>query len=99
MSAHVYEREGREGLEESVGQGARVSIYHLLSAAFSQGIAITQVVDLDVLDVVTVLLVDLDIESTTIGRSGGGLCRARHDTGRVGLGKSVLWSGEALSSW
>ena len=87
MSAHVYEREGREGLEASVGQGARVSIYHLLSAAFSQGVAITQVIDLDVLDVVTVLLVDLDIESTTIGRSsGGGVGRARHDAGRVGLG-------------
>ena len=99
MSAHVYEREGREGLEESVGQGARVSIYHLLSAAFSQGIAITQVIDLDVLDVVTVLLVDLDIESTTIGRSsGGGLCRARHDAGRVGLRgkeKSASRSGRA----
>ena len=93
MSARVYEREGREGLEESVGQGARVSIYHLLSAAFSQGIAITQVIDLDVLDVVTVLLVDLDIESTTIGRSsGGGLCRARHDAGRVGLGREVSFA-------
>lgn len=93
MSAHVYEREGREGLEESVGQGARVSIYHLLSAAFGQGIAITQVIDLDVLDVVTVLLVDLDIESTTIGRSsGGGLCRARHDAGRVGLGGKVSFA-------
>lgn len=93
MSAHAYEREGREGLEESVGQGARVSIYHLLSAAFSQGVAITQVIDLDVLDVVTVLLVDLDIESTTIGRSsGGGLCRARHDAGRVGLGGKVSFA-------
>ena len=93
MSAHAYEREGREGLEESVGQGARVSIYHLLCAAFSQGIAITQVIDLDVLDVVTVLLVDLDIESTTIGRSSGGrLCRARHDAGRVGLGGKVSFA-------
>ena len=65
-----------------------MSIYHLLSAAFGQGVAITQVVDLDVFDVVTVLLVDLNIESTTIGRSGGGLCRARHDAGRVSLRES-----------
>ena len=92
MSAHAYEREGREGLEESVGQGARVSIYHLLCAAFSQGVAITQVIDLDVLDVVTVLLVYLNIESTTIGRSGGGLCRARRDAGRVGLGRKVSFA-------
>lgn len=70
-----------------------MSIYHLLSAAFGQGVAITQVIDLDVLDVVTVLLVDLDIESTTIGRSsGGGLCRARHDAGRVGLGGKVSFA-------
>jgi hypothetical protein len=75
-----------------VGQGARVSIYHLLCAAFGQGVAITQVIDLNVLDVVTVLLVDLDIESTTIGRSGGGLCRARDNAGRVGLGKSATRS-------
>jgi hypothetical protein len=75
--------EGRQGLEASVGQGARVSIYHLLCAAFSQGVAITQVIDLDVLDVVTVLLVDLDIESTTIAGSVGRLC----DAGRVGLKK------------
>ena len=88
-------RKGREGLEASVGQGARVSIYHLLCAAFSQGVAITQVIDLDVLDVVTVLLVDLDIESTTIGRSGRGLCRARYDAGRVGLGKSCQYHGLA----
>jgi hypothetical protein len=69
-----------------------VSIYHLLCAAFSQGVAITQVIDLDVLDVVTVLLVDLNIESTTIGRSGGGLRRARYDTGRVGLGRKVSFA-------
>lgn len=54
-----------------MGQGARVSIYHLLSVAFGQGVAVTQVIDLDVLDIVTVLLVDLDIEGTTVGRSGG----------------------------
>jgi hypothetical protein len=47
-----------------------VCIYHLLSAAFGQGIAVTQVIDLDVLYEVTVLLVDLDIEGTTI--AGGG---------------------------
>ena len=79
-----------------------MSIYHLLSAAFSQGVAITQVIDLDVFDVVTVLLVDLDIESTTIGRSsGGGLRRARHDAGRVGLRgkeKSASRSGRAYFS-
>ena len=87
----MYEREGREGLEASVGQGARVSIYHLLCAAFSQGVAITQVIDLDVLDVVTVLLVDLNIEGTTIGRSSGGrVGRARHDAGRVGLGEEKV---------
>jgi hypothetical protein len=80
-----YEREDRQGLEASVNQGARVSIYHLLCAAFGQGVAITKVVDLNVLDVVTVLLVDLDIESTTIGGSGGRLCRVRLDAGRVGL--------------
>jgi hypothetical protein len=69
-----------------------VSIYHLLSAAFGQGVAVTQVIDLDVFDVVTVLLVDLYVESTTIGRSGGGLCRARYDTGRVGLGRKVSFA-------
>jgi hypothetical protein len=69
-----------------------VSIYHLLSAAFGQGVAITQVVDLDVFDVVTVLLVDLNIESTTIGRSGGGLCRARYDTRRIGLEGKVSFA-------
>lgn len=81
-------RTSREGLERSVGQGARVCIYHLLSAAFSQGVAITQVIDLDVLDVVTVLLVDLDIEGSTIA-SRGRLGTAWSDTGGVGLdGKS-----------
>ena len=82
-----------------MGQGARVSIYHLLGAAFGQGVAITQVVDLDVLDVVTVLLVDLDIESTTIGRSGrGSLCRARRGAGRGGLGRKVSCELLALAS-
>lgn len=78
-----------------------MSIYHLLSAAFSQGVAITQVIDLDVFDVVTVLLVDLYVESTTIGRSGGRLCRARYDTGRVGLGRKVsvvVWESFLLVS-
>lgn len=63
-------------------------IYHLLSAAFGQGIAVAQVVDLDVFNVVTILLVDLNVEGTTIGGSGGRLCRARGDTGRVCLGRS-----------
>jgi hypothetical protein len=67
---YVNGRTSREGLERSVGRGARVCIYHLLSAAFGQGIAVTQVIDLDVLYEVTVLLVDLDIEGTTI--AGGG---------------------------
>lgn len=67
-------------------RGARVCIYHLLSAAFGQGIAVAQVVDLDVFNVVTILLVDLNVEGTTIGGSRGRLCRARGDTGRVCLG-------------
>lgn len=46
----------------------QVSIYHLLSAAFGQGVAIAQIVDLNVLDEITILLVDLRIER----RSGGG---------------------------
>lgn len=69
----------RLSLEISVGQGARVSIYHLLSVAFGQGVAVTQVIDLDILDIVTVLLVDLDIEGTTVGRRGGGFGRAWGD--------------------
>lgn len=40
----------------------KVGIYRLLCAAFGQGVAITQVVDFDVFDKVTVLLVDLGVE-------------------------------------
>ena len=82
---YVNGRTRRGGLEKSVGQGARVCIYHLLSAAFGKGVAITQVIDLDVLDEVTVLLVDIDIEGSTIA-GGGGLGTAGSDTGGVGLG-------------
>jgi hypothetical protein len=81
---YVNGRTSRGGLERSVGEGARVCIYHLLSAAFGQGIAITQVIDFDVLNVITILLVDLDIEGTTIaGRWGLGT--AGNNAGRVGL--------------
>jgi hypothetical protein len=85
---YVNGRTGKEGLEKSVGQGARVCIYHLLGAAFSQGVAITQVIDLDILDEVTVLLVDIDIEGTTIA-GGGGLSTAGSDTWRVCLRKEL----------
>ena len=61
-----------------------MSIYHLLSAAFGQGVAITQVIDFDVLNVITILLVDLDIEGTTIAGRGG-LGTAGNNAGRVGL--------------
>jgi hypothetical protein len=37
----------------------KVCIYHLLCAAFCQGVAVTQVIDLDIFDEVTILLVDL----------------------------------------
>lgn len=43
---------------KSVGAYAKSSIYHLLSAAFGQRVAVAKVVDLDVLDVVAILLVD-----------------------------------------
>lgn len=47
---------GRLGV--SVGNNNKVNIYHLLSAAFGQRVAVAKVVDLDVLDEVSVLLID-----------------------------------------
>lgn len=72
-------------------QWAKVQVcnYHLLRAAFGQGVAIAQVVDLDVLDVVTVLLIDFDIERATVGSSGGRFSGAGSNAGRVGL-RSIL---------
>ena len=53
--------------------GRRVSgrekIYHLLCGAFCQGVAIAQIIDLDVLDVVTVGDVDFAVK---FGRLFGG---------------------------
>jgi hypothetical protein len=84
---YVNGRTGKEGLEKSVGQGARVCIYHLLGAAFGQGVAITQVIDLDVLDEITVLLVNIDIEGTTIAGRGR-LGPTGSDTRGIGLAKN-----------
>lgn len=48
---------GRLGV--SVGNDNKVNIYHLLSAALGQRVAVAKVVDLDVPDEVAILLVDL----------------------------------------
>ena len=41
------------------GQQNGVNIYHLLSAAFGQRVAVAKVVDLDVLDEIAILLIYL----------------------------------------
>ena len=92
---YVNGRTSRGGLERSVGESARVCIYHLLSAAFGQGVAITQVIDFDVLNVITILLVDLDIEGTTIAGRGG-LGTAGNNAGRVGLDGELSASSSSL---
>ena len=69
----------------SVGKSDEVIIYHLLGAALGQGVAVAQVVDLDVLDEVAVLLIDFCVQRAARGWSfGGGFGSAR-------LGGRALW--------
>ena len=62
----------------------RGNIYHLLSRAFCQGVAIAQIVDLDILDVVTIGNVDVAVESRRlfVGGRGRGL-RGRYGRRRL----------------
>ena len=53
------------------GLRCKECIYHLLCAAFGQCVAVAQVVDLDILDIVTILRVDLVVEGAA------GRCRLR----------------------
>ena len=53
----------------------KVCPYHFLGAAFGQSVAVAQVVDLDILDVVAILLIDLVVKAV-------GACRGRLDRSR-----------------
>lgn len=57
-------------------------IYHFLRGAFGQGVAIAEIVDLDVFDVVSILLVDFVIQTSSCGRRLG---TAWSRTGAVSL--------------
>jgi hypothetical protein len=67
---------GRErALGISVGRRIK-DIYHLLSRALGQSIPIAQIIDFDIFDVVTILLVDVGFElaRALAGGRGGNFC-------------------------
>lgn len=59
----------------AVLRGEISDIYHFLRAAFGQGVTIAQIVDFNIADIVTVLLVDLVVEGAAglpvVGRLDG----------------------------
>lgn len=81
-----------ESLKISVGKCYK-NIYHLLSGTFSQCVAIAQVVDFDVFDVVAVLLVNLGLE---LARALAGRRGVRFGDGTLRLHMSVS-DGESRS--
>lgn len=73
---------GRERLVEY--QWDQVCIYHLLCAAFSQCVAITKVVDLNIFDEVTILLIYFVVQSCAfVSRGGRGFRCACSCVGRL----------------
>lgn len=62
------------------------NIYHLLSRSLREGVAIAQIIDLNILDVVPICNVDLGVE---FGRALGGRGRLGFLCGIIALAKIV----------
>ncbi|KAH0357790.1 hypothetical protein KCU83_g182, partial [Aureobasidium melanogenum] len=82
--------EMREQLQDQ--WGATVEIYHFLSRALGQGVAVAQIVNFDVANEITILGVDVGVQATSgrrLGSSGGRAFSLRM-TERIG-GTSTCW--------
>lgn len=89
-------RRGKKWKQLQHQRDATVEIYHFLSRALGEGVAVAQIVDLDVADEITILGVDVGVQASGAGRlvsSTGrtfGLRMTSQHWKRVGVGKGVV---------